>query len=72
MSPAYPGCDLLPAAFGRLFFWTDEGLFRGYDEAVNSVSGKPTDRLGNDEVYFTVQRILDHLLKTVTVLGVEG
>lgn len=40
------------------------------DQAVNRVSCKSADRLGNDEVNFAVQGIGDHLFETLTAFGV--
>ena len=49
--------------FFKITFTTDLFQLADGDEAVNSVSGKPTDRLGNDEVY------LPYVFDTIGKIG---
>lgn len=46
--------------------------FADGDEAIHGVSSESADGLCNDEVDFSRQGILDHLIETRTVLGIRA
>ena len=66
---AVKGVDTLffKVAFHAVLFQLSDG-----DQAVNRVSRKSADRLGNDEVNFAVQGIRDHFFEPLTALGVSA
>ena len=66
---AIEGVDalLLEVAFYTMLFERSDG-----GQAVYGISGETADGLGHDQVYFSSQRVRNHLIEAIPVAGIQA